>query len=122
MSIIRSAVTEATIRNVMLREGVTPPSPGFGAETVHDRRCSIKCLRGSPRQKDARAAGRCALRNERLAYRRGIRSLGSFHGNMLTSAFGASIAASMATVRMRRDVVRQDDTGVWRCARNRASP
>jgi len=23
--------------------------------------------------------------------------LGSFHGNMLTSAFGASIAASMAT-------------------------
>src|SRR6185436_1806565 len=28
---------------------------------------------------------------------RGIRSFGSFHGNMLTSAFGASIAASMAT-------------------------
>ncbi len=28
---------------------------------------------------------------------RGTRSFGSFHGNMLTSAFGASIAASMAT-------------------------
>src|SRR5258705_315488 len=28
----------------------------------------------------------------------GILSLGSFHGNMLTSAFGASIAASMATL------------------------
>jgi hypothetical protein len=27
----------------------------------------------------------------------GIRSFGSFHGNMLTSAFGASIAASIAT-------------------------
>src|SRR5207237_9052147 len=27
----------------------------------------------------------------------GIRSLGSFHGNTLTSAFGASIALSMAT-------------------------
>src|SRR5215469_11543686 len=43
-------------------------------------------------------AGRCALRNEciwRIA--RGIRSLGSFHGNMLTSALGASIAASIAT-------------------------
>ena len=29
---------------------------------------------------------------------RGIRSFGSFHGYMLTSAFGASIAASMATL------------------------
>ena len=28
---------------------------------------------------------------------RGIRSLGSFQGNMLTSAFGASMAASIAT-------------------------
>src|SRR5262249_36006107 len=27
----------------------------------------------------------------------GMRSFGCFHGNMLTSAFGASIAASMAT-------------------------
>jgi len=31
-----------------------------------------------------------------LAHRQGIRSLGSFQGNMLTSAFGASIALSMA--------------------------
>ena len=28
----------------------------------------------------------------------GIRSFGSFHGNTLTSAFGASIAASIATL------------------------
>src|SRR3989475_11350973 len=43
-------------------------------------------------------AGRCARRKERIwRTARGIRSLGSFHGNMLTSAFGASIAASMAT-------------------------
>src|SRR5207244_5980053 len=42
--------------------------------------------------------GRCARRKERIwRTARGIRSLGSFHGNMLTSAFGASIAASMAT-------------------------
>src|SRR5262245_63318084 len=42
--------------------------------------------------------GRCARRNERMwRTARGIRSFGSFHGNMLTSAFGASIAASMAT-------------------------
>src|SRR4026208_939979 len=43
-------------------------------------------------------AGRCALRKEwtwRTA--KGIRSLGSFQGNRLTSAFGASIALSMAT-------------------------
>jgi hypothetical protein len=32
-----------------------------------------------------------------LAHRQGIRSLGSFQGNMLTSAFGASMANSMAT-------------------------
>src|SRR6202035_2867869 len=43
-------------------------------------------------------AGRCARRKERIwRTARGIRSLGSFHGNMLTSAFGASIAHSMAT-------------------------
>jgi hypothetical protein len=43
-------------------------------------------------------AGRCARRKERIwRTARGIRSLGSFHGNMLTSAFGASIAASIAT-------------------------
>src|SRR5207344_2624131 len=42
--------------------------------------------------------GRLARRNERIwRTARGIRSLGSFHGNMLTSALGASIAASMAT-------------------------
>src|SRR6266576_3315433 len=42
--------------------------------------------------------GLCARRKERIwRTARGIRSLGSFHGNMLTSAFGASIAASMAT-------------------------
>src|SRR5262249_58219307 len=44
------------------------------------------------------ATGRCARRNERICRTAsGMRSLGSFHGNMLTSAFGASIAASMAT-------------------------
>src|SRR6476619_3179160 len=43
-------------------------------------------------------AGRCARRKERIwRTARGIRSLGSFHGKMLTSAVGASIAASMAT-------------------------
>jgi hypothetical protein len=43
-------------------------------------------------------AGRCAFRKEWIwRTASGIRSLGSFHGNMLTSAFGASIAASMAT-------------------------
>ena len=47
-----------------------------------------------------------------LAHRQGIRSLGSFHGNMLTSAFGASIAASMATViGLGRDVIAQDQDG-----------
>jgi hypothetical protein len=44
------------------------------------------------------AAGRCARRKERICRTvSGIRSFGSFHGNMLTSAFGASIAASIAT-------------------------
>src|SRR4029077_17943839 len=43
-------------------------------------------------------AGRCARRKECIwRTASGIRSLGSFHGNMLTSAFGASIAVSMAT-------------------------
>ena len=43
-------------------------------------------------------AGRCARRKERICRTaRGIRSFGSFHGNMLTSAFGESIAASIAT-------------------------
>src|SRR3989454_11415502 len=43
-------------------------------------------------------AGRCARRNERIwRTAQGIRSLGSFHGDMLTSAFGASTAHSMAT-------------------------
>ncbi len=44
------------------------------------------------------AAGRCARRKEWICRTAsGIRSFGSFHGNMLTSAFGASIAASIAT-------------------------
>src|SRR5262249_17829333 len=43
-------------------------------------------------------AGRCALRKERIwRTARGIRSFGCFQGKMLTSAFGASIAHSMAT-------------------------
>ena len=43
-------------------------------------------------------AGRCARMNERICRTAsGIRSFGSFHGKMLTSALGASIAASMAT-------------------------
>ena len=54
-----------------------------------------------PRQRWASfyaAAGRCARRKERICRTAsGIRSFGSFHGNMLTSAFGASIAASIAT-------------------------
>src|ERR1700709_308002 len=42
--------------------------------------------------------GRCARRNERIwRTASGTRSFGSFHGNMLTSAFGASIAVSIAT-------------------------
>ena len=43
-------------------------------------------------------AGRCARRNDRICRTAsGMRSFGSFHGNMLTSAFGASIADSIAT-------------------------
>ena len=43
-------------------------------------------------------ANRCARRKECI-WRTvsGTRSFGSYHGYMLTSAFGASIAASMAT-------------------------
>ena len=42
----------------------------------------------------------------------GIWSFGSFHGNTLTSAFGASIAASIANrIRMRWDIVGQDPWG-----------
>ena len=42
--------------------------------------------------------GRCARRKERIwRTASGILSLGSFHGKMLTSAFGASNAASIAT-------------------------
>src|SRR4051812_6237705 len=41
----------------------------------------------------------CARRNDRIwRTASGIRSFGSFHGNMLTSAFGASIADSIATL------------------------
>ena len=49
-----------------------------------------------------------------LAHRQGaIRSLDSFQGNMLTSAFGASIAHSMATAYVvGGDVVRQDQDRV----------
>ena len=43
-------------------------------------------------------AGRCARRKDRIwRTASGTRSFGSFHGNMLTSAFGASIALSIAT-------------------------
>src|SRR5581483_10540748 len=43
-------------------------------------------------------AGRCARRKDRIwRTASGMRSFGSFHGNMLTSAFGASIADSIAT-------------------------
>ena len=42
-----------------------------------------------------------------LTHGQRIRSLGSFHGYMLSSAFGASIAASMATAYgMRRPMER----------------
>src|SRR4029453_8293210 len=42
---------------------------------------------------------RWARRNDRIwRTASGMRSFGSFHGNMLTSAFGASIAASIATL------------------------
>src|SRR6185295_13006432 len=42
---------------------------------------------------------RWALRNDRIwRTASGIRSLGSFHGYMLTSAFGASMAHSIATL------------------------
>src|SRR3954466_2829073 len=44
------------------------------------------------------ATGRCARKNDRIwRTASGMRSFGSFHGNMLTSAFGASMADSIAT-------------------------
>src|SRR5579871_298053 len=68
----------------------------LSARALHDgllRRCA-------PRNDETTyaAIGRCARRNE-CTWRSasGIRSFGCFHGNMLTSAFGASIAASIAT-------------------------
>src|SRR5438132_1079464 len=55
-------------------------------------------MKGGEFFRDYAEAGRCARRNERISRTaKGIRSLGSFHGYMLTSAFGASIAASIAT-------------------------
>src|SRR5262245_64416879 len=68
--------------------GLRPLSEGAGRrDRVHSAACEI-----------ALAAGRCARRKERIwRTASGIRSFGSFHGNMLTSAFGASIAASIAT-------------------------
>ena len=43
-------------------------------------------------------AGRCARRKEcTCRSANGMRSFGCFHGNIVTSAFGASIAASIAT-------------------------
>ena len=66
------------------------------------RRQILRCTRSD--------AGRCALRKEWIwRTARGIRSLGSFQGNMLTSAFGASIALSMATAYgWAGDIVRQN--------------
>src|ERR1700681_583498 len=60
-------------------------------------------------------AGRCARRKERIwRTARGIRSLGSFHGKMLTSAFGASIAASIATAYGCAGISSgRINTGVW---------
>src|SRR5262249_26970251 len=70
---------------------VNPPDFHFSASTY--MRNTSGAL--SPLYVDA---GRCARRNDRIwRTARGIRSFGSFHGNRLTSAFGASIAASMAT-------------------------
>src|SRR3984893_9394638 len=60
-------------------------------------------------------AGRCAFKNDRIwRTARGIRSLGSFHGNMLTSAFGAIIAASIATAYGCAGISSgRINTGVW---------
>ena len=68
-------------RKVGAAHSVHPPGEGDGA-------CGLAW----------RYAGRCARRKERIwRTASGTRSFGSFHGNMLTSAFGASIAVSMAT-------------------------
>ena len=73
--------------------GVNPPDNAFIDAGLRD-----VLARSSDSGGSYADAGRCARRNERIwRTARGIRSLGSFHGNMLTSAFGASIAASMAT-------------------------
>src|SRR6516225_9252176 len=63
----------------------------------------------------AAAAGRCARRKERIwRTASGIRSFGSFHGNILTSALGASIAASMATAYGCAGISSgRINTGVW---------
>lgn len=62
-----------------------------------DVRLSLESRRLVQRHLHA-TAGRWARRKERICRAAsGIRSFGSFHGNMLTSAFGASIAASIAT-------------------------
>ena len=56
----------------------------------------------------------CAFRKERIwRTARGIRSFRAlFHGNMLTSAFGASMAASIGDgVRVLRDIVGQNQDG-----------
>jgi hypothetical protein len=56
------------------------------------------CVSWHFRKMRAYAAGRCARRKEWIwRTASGIRSFGSFQGNMLTSALGASIAASIAT-------------------------
>ena len=58
------------------------------------------CKRVRPRKFRLRSfdyAGRCAFMNECICRTAsGILSTGSFHGNMLTSALGASMAASIA--------------------------
>jgi hypothetical protein len=71
----------------------------FSSKSGHRPLHSITTLARRPEAigTDA-AAGRCARRKERICRTAsGIRSFGSFHGNMLTSAFGASIAVSIAT-------------------------
>src|SRR3989454_9719843 len=64
---------------------------------------------------DYKAAGRCAFKKERMwRTAKGIRSLGSFHGYMLISALGASIADSMATFNECASVSSgRISTGVW---------
>ena len=59
--------------------------------------------------------GRCARKNERVwRTASGILSLGSFHGNRLTSDFGASITDSMATAYgCGEESSGSTSTGVW---------